>query len=197
MASEKNSSPKNRKPILISLLVLVVAIAAVAAFFIFRRPKAADLAPIVAIDVPTSGNLAEINVPLGIQAQAEDFPGVKRVELYADGALVAAQDSDLANGGNPLVLNQSWTPLTLGRHALAARGYDTNGKFGDSTVVYVDVVELISPTTTLNVDDIPHGDSVTSPSLGQIAEAAGVSVDELLGDNPSLGGTDPGAPLPP
>lgn len=197
MVQTKNSITNKGKILLISLLILVVVIAAIAAFFIFRHPKATDLPPIVSIDTPASGNLAEINVSLGIQAQAEDFPGVKRVELYADGALVAVQESDLANGGNPLILNQSWTPLTLGRHALVARGYDSSGKFGDSTVVYVDVVELISPSMTINVDELQHGDSIPSPSLGQIADAGGVSVDDLLGVNPSLSGTDPNAPLPP
>ena len=178
----------------LGLLILVVLIAAAAAFFIFYHPSK-DLPPIVQIDSPSSGNLAEINVPLQIQAEGSDFPGVKRIELYADGALIGSESSDLANGGNPLLTIQTWTPLSLGRHALVARGYDSGGKFSDSNVVYVDVVNLTSATTTVNVDNLTNGG--LPPSLNQIAAASGATIDDLHGLNPSLGGGNPDTPLPP
>jgi hypothetical protein len=189
--------PTPKQKSILALLLLLVLLAAGAAFLILRQPKASDLPPLVSILSPGTGNLAEINVPLGIQVLAEDFPGVRRVELYADGLLVAVQESDLVQGGNPLILDQSWTPLSLGRHALVARGYDLGGKIGDSGVVFVDVVELVTATRLVNIDSIQHADSITTPSLAQIADAGAGPLGNLVDLNPSLDVSNLNAPLPP
>jgi hypothetical protein len=194
----KSNLPPNKKwkPIL-ALLLLLVLLAAGAMFLFFRQPKAGDLPPLVSIVSPITGHLTEINVPLGIQALAEEFPGVRRLELYADGLLVAVQESALEQGSNPLNLDQNWTPLSLGRHALVVRAYDLRGKFGDSAVVYVDVVQLVTATRLVNIDSIQHSDTISSPSLVQISEAGAGSLGDLLGLNPSLDVSNLNGPLPP
>ena len=197
MAQQINPPTKRSRKLLFGLLLLLVLLGAAIAYFVFRPSPVKNKTPLVAISSPENGTLVELNVPLKVIAQAENFPGIKRVEVYADGALIVTQDSSLETGDNPLTLDQNWAPLSLGRHALVARGYDINGIFSDSSVVYVDVVELLTANTVVNVDNIDHGTGITSPSLSQIADAAGVTVDALNVANPDLGGIDPGAPLPP
>ena len=197
MAQQINPPTKRSHKLLFIFLLLLILLGAAIAYFVFRPSPVKNKTPLVTINSPASGVLVELNAPLKVIAQAENFPGIKRVEVYADGALIVTQDSNLEKGANPLILDQNWAPLSLGRHALVARGYDINGKFSDSSIVYVDVVELLTPSTVVNVDNIDHGTNITSPSLSQIADAAGVTVDALNVANPDLGGLDPGAPLPP
>ncbi len=179
---------------LVFVALLIVAGGALWYFFL-REPEAAQ-GPVVRIASPTTGSTSELNQPIQVNATAEDSAGVMRIELYADGALVAVQETTLAQGSNPLVLMQDWTPLTTNRHILLARAYNRAGKFSDSNVVLLDVVELLSQTRRVSIDEIPRGPNVPLPSLNQISQMSGVPVDRLRQANPGLTNTDPNVPLP-
>jgi hypothetical protein len=147
------------------------------------------LGPNVTINAPATGEVLAQNVPTSVQASASHPSGVKRTELYADGALVAAQDSMIQNGANPMILAQSWTPLTTGRHILIARAYPTDGGVVDSTAVAVTVVEQVVNGTTVNTGETPT-------TVEDIATSTGTSPEDIFEANPDLP-PDPGAPLPP
>lgn len=179
------------------LLLLLVGVLAGVAFFLLRSETisaAVSVGPVVNILTPANGQRAERNVPLLVQARAEYSSRISRVELYADGALVAVQASTLPEGSNPLVFMQQWTPTTLGRHVLMARAYTREGKFADSSIVYVDVVELLTPSVSVNVDEIPRREGSPPPSLTDIANASGIPLDRLREANPTI---DPTRPITP
>ena len=177
------------------LILLLLVVVAGAAWLFLSPPTQVALGPAVNILTPPSGSLAEANSPLWVEASAGDVSGITRIELYADGALVATQASTLPEGSNPLLFSQAWTPITPGRHLLLARGYTRSGTFADSSVVYVDVVGPIM--VSLNVDSLPRGEGVPPPSLQDIVGSSGMSLEQLLTANPNLGGTDPAVQLPP
>jgi len=113
---------------------------------------------------------------------AEASRPVLRLEVYANGALVAA-----ANGQeNVLTLAQPWTPLTPGRHALVARAFFSTDDFADSEVVFVDAADLSGAPVSVNVDDLPRGEGVTEIRLGDLAAAAGTTPTEIARLNPGL-----------
>jgi len=176
-------------------ILLLLVLAGGAAWLFVSRPAQVALGPAVNLLTPITGSLAEVNTPVWVEASAGDASGITRIELYADGALVATQTSTLPAGSNPLLFAQNWTPLTPGRHLLIARGYTHAGTFADSDVVYVDVVGPV--TITLNVDSLPRGPNVPPPSLKDIADSTNIPLDYLLAANLSLSGADPNIQLPP
>jgi hypothetical protein len=193
-AAKKGGCPVGCIILGVVLVLLIVVAAGVAAFLVFAAPK--PVAILTNISSPADGYLAEINVPLTVQAVAQHPAGIVRVEVYADGALALAQNSAAPDGSNPFVLFQSWAPLTTGRHMLTARAYTRDGQFGDSSIVNVDVVTLRYPTVDLPVDLIPHSGS-TLPNLTDVSTGTGITIPRLLGANPGLSGTDPSTPLTP
>ena len=197
----RGTKPKRRAGCLAWLILLLLLAGGVAAaaqggrvLLAVRRPAA--LALTVQLRRPATGGQAELNQPLGIEAGAQSVAGVTRVELYADGALAAVQESTLPTGSNPLLFLQTWTPLSPGRHALVARAYDNTGLFADSNVVYVDAAALIDPTYQINTDVMASGPGEPLPSLNDVAASLGVVVQQLLDLNPVLAGGDLSAPLP-
>ena len=161
---------------------------AVAAFLLLRSRLTAEVIS-TRITSPTTDQQVEVNQPLSVLAGATYPSGVSRVEVYADGALVLAQDTS-GQGETTLVLAGTWTPLTSGRHVLLARGYGADDQFADSEVVNIDVTEP-PESITVDVDNLPGEEN---PSLDVLAQYLGTTPEELARRNP---GTDPSAPLPP
>ena len=150
------------------------------------------------IITPQNGETVVVNDSVELQAGASDPKGVSRLELYADGALVAAQDTSLDGGSNPLILTSAWAPATVGRHVLVARGYATDERFADSSAIFLDVTEPPAPgPTELDVDAVPREPGSSLPSLSGLASATGTTVEDILSHSPGLSGVDPDAPLPP
>lgn len=136
----------------------------------------------VQIQSPESGQLTQLNQTLMLDIYAEATRPVLRLEVYADGALVAA-----ANGNNrSLTLVQLWTVTTPGRHALVARAFFSSNDFADSQVVFVDTVDLSNVPIVINVDNLPRGEGVTEIHVGDLAAAAGTTPEEIARLNPSL-----------
>ena len=177
-------------------LLVVVLIAGGAFWYFFLRAPNAAVGPIVHLSFPQTGLQSELNRPIQVTALAQDPAGVTRIELYADGALVAVQETTLAQGSNPLIFMQTWTPLTKGKHILLARGYNRSTQFSDSNAVNVNVVDLIAPTQRVDLDTIPRGPNVPLPSLIQVSQMSSVPSGRLQDANPPLRGIDPTVPLP-
>jgi len=198
MSTKTQAPVRNRSFLrwLIPLSLLLLCIAGAAIWLFLSSGSKSELPPLVQINSPSTGSTAEINTPLTVQASAEGSDSFKRVELYSDGALVAVEDSTLDGGSNPLIFSQNYTPLTLGRHVLMARGYSADNKFSDSSVVYLDVLEPSSASQTINVDAIPNSGG-TMPSVNDMSRLHGVAPDQILAANPDLNGTNPSSPLSP
>lgn len=173
-----------------SLLLLLLLCGGVAAWLVLSSQSRTRA--FVLIRFPQSGQLTEVNEILPLDVYAEASRPVLRLEVYADGALVAA-----ANGNNrSLTLMQPWTVTTPGRHALVARAFFAADDFADSQVVFVDTVDLSGVPVSVNVDDLPRGEGVTEVRVGDLAAAAGTTPEEIARLNPGLPAA-PGAPIPP
>jgi hypothetical protein len=162
--------------------------AIVVGYLAFARPVQAGLDAAVVIQTPSEGDVLALNVPATIQAVAAHPTAIKRVELYADGALVAAQDVNPAQ--NPMVFLQKWTPLTPGQHILIARAYPFEGGFITSPAISVTVRSYSGASQSV----VRVGED--GPSVNDIAESTGASVEDILEANPDLP-PDPDAPIPP
>ncbi len=181
--------------IAIIVVLLFGLVAVISLFLLYSHDWHKEPSLNITITRPESGIQVEVKSPVELQATGSNSGGLTRLELYADGALISAQESSDAKGENPLILASIWTPLTAGRHALVARGYSSDDKFADSQVIYVIAADAVA--RTLDVDAIPKKQGSANPSLADIAAAYGVSADDFVRHNPSLSGTDPTAPLPP
>ncbi len=180
--------------IIVACIALVVAVG-LFAFFTNRTSAASVLGPIVNIQTPETGDRAELNTALLVQARAEHSSRISRAELYADGALVAVQSSTLPSGSNPFIFLQTWTPTITGTHVLMVRAYAGNGEHADSSITLVEVVPLLQPSVTVDVSSIPRREGSPLPSLNDLSAATGIPVERLRESNPPLRGLDPTRPI--
>ncbi len=201
MAKGSTAPARSRKGLLTCVLIAVVVIigavfvASAAAFFLLRNSHPPNEAFLTTIQAPISGTTVLRGEAVSIQVTSSYPRGVRRVDLYANGALIASKTSTLAGGSNPLVLAEGWTPPASGRILLIARATTQDGRHSDSAVVYLDVsTEQYHPV--VNVNDLEQADG-TLPSLEQLADSAGVSVGEILDLNPGLSSANTSASLPP
>ena len=133
--SRKNKSCLGCLVSLIFFLLLLVA-AGLGAWLYLPHLAQIPLGATVAIGLPRPDSPALFNQSLPVEIRAEGPQPFQRLELYADGLLVLAQDSPAEN---PLQVTGSFTPRTPGRIILQARAYDQFGQFTDSAVVFVHV----------------------------------------------------------
>lgn len=173
------------------LLFLLLLCGGVAAW-LYLSSQLQGTRAFVQIRAPESGALTDLNETLPLEVYAEAGRPILRLEVYADGALVAA-----ANGNNrSLSLVQPWTVTTPGRHALVARAFFAADDFADSQVVFVDTADLSGVPISVNVDDLPRGEGVTEVHVGDLVSAAGTTPEELARLNPGLPAAA-GAVIPP
>ena len=171
--------------VLTGALIILVICGAIAGFATWRlNTRGPEI--LVEIKRPQTTMLANVNeaLPLIVSAEASDI--ITRLEVYADGALIAAANGE---GQNAAMLAQTWTPSTVGRHVLVARAFLDAEHFSDSEVVFVDALDLSALPLQVNVDDLPRGEGVTEISVGDLATASGTTLEEIVRLNPSLSST--------
>lgn len=184
---------KNKRGLgcLLSGLLGILAICAIVGGWALWRFNTREPRIFVEIRDPQTAVLANVNEPLPLIAFAEADKTIQRLEVYADGALIAASNGD---GQHALMLSQTWTPLTPGRHVLVARAFLTEEQFADSQIAFVDSVDLSALPIQVNVDDIPRADGVTEISVNDFAAAAGTTPEEIVRLNSGL---ESGGSVPP
>lgn len=170
--------------------LILIGLCAVAVGFSWWRLSTREPRILVEISNPQETVIANINEPLPLVVSAEADEPIARLEVYADGALIAASNGD---GQNVLFLSQTWTPLTAGRHVLVARAFLTPEQFADSQIKYVDSLDLSLLPIQVNIDDIPRAEGMTEVAVNDLAAASGTTPEEIARLNPSLapGGTVP------
>lgn len=182
---------KNIGCFLVILVLLLLLCAAGGGWLSWRASQTAPQS-FVQIREPESGILTDLNETLPLAVYAEASRPILRLEVYADGALIAA-----ANGErNTLTLAQPWAASTPGRHVLLARAFFSAEDFADSQAVFVDTADLSGLPVQVNVDDLPRGEGVTEVRLGDLAAASGTTPEEIARLNPGLPAS-PEALIPP
>jgi hypothetical protein len=188
--SASNPPKRSRRRLLFLFIPLLLAILCVLIgiwLFLGKPVSARDLGPSVYITTPVTGAIYEVGSPVRVTASGSDLRGMTRLELYVGGVLTAVQESPIASGTNPLDgFDTSWIPPSVGRYLLTVRGYRSDGRFADSSVVLVDVVARADRVTGPLGALLPAPADAPCPSLNQVATALGISLEDLFVLNPGL-----------
>lgn len=172
---------KLRNFVLLSVLLVLALCAAAVVFFMSQSPKTRA---VVQIESPTNGQLVGQGDPFMLSAFAESNRPILRLEVYANGTLVAAVNG--ARDQYSLDLNYPLFFSAPGRHIFVARAFFSPEDFTDSDLVTVDVAGIGSAPVQVNVDDIPRGEGVTDITVGDLAAALGVPPAQIASLNPGL-----------
>lgn len=168
---------------LVGAIIFLVAVCLGIGGFALWRQGAKEPQMIVEIKEPTMALMTNLNEAIPLIVYAEADARIARLEVYADGAIIAASNGDEQHVA---LLAQTYTPTTAGRHVLIARAFLDDGSFADSQVVFVDVLDMSALPVQINVDDLPRGEGVTEVSVADLAAASGTTVEEIARLNPSL-----------
>jgi len=104
--------------------------------------------PLVLIASPPSGTLVETNSEVLIQAVATDVSGVARIELWANGVLVAV-DSNLSYTAGNFSTVLHWTPRLAGNYAVEAKAVSRTGETSSPASITLVVQDGVArPTAT-------------------------------------------------
>jgi hypothetical protein len=108
--------------------------------------------PLVQITFPANdANVIEgTDLRIEIAASDEAGDGIARVELRVDDTLVNERGPDISSAVPVFTVNMNWLAQGLGRHAITAIAYRTDGVQSDETTIVVNVLadEVGAPATT-------------------------------------------------
>lgn len=178
-------------PVVIIALVLLCLVTLLLAYLVYsaQRRRAMKERPLVLIHAP----LNREQIPLGngilAHATARAQGGVARIELWADGELVAVRDAP-AGGPVPLLaLSAGWEPHALGSHVLVVRAISASGVAGQATVAVEGVDAVVQEAPVVGAHIVQEGETLES-----VAAEVGASIEEVATLNPGIGpeGPQPG-----
>ena len=128
-------------------------------------------APTAAISAPLGSS--SVSGAVAVSVSATDNVGVARVELKANGTVVAVDNAA------PYSFSWDSTSVANGMVSLVAVAYDAAGNAGSSTNVSVNVANVTAPppaTTTSTVDTIKPTISITNPVAGNVRGTVTISI---------------------
>lgn len=103
--------------------------------------------PSVIIISPSTNDKFEAGQPITVVSKSVDPQGVARVELKANGQMVAQQSNPQPQPNQALLVSQFWTPTLIGNQVIQVVAYNTAGVAGESEFIFVQVVSA-APTAT-------------------------------------------------
>ncbi len=171
-----------RSSILKTLLGLVVlagclVAAGLAAGLLWLRGQPEG--PDVLLHAPRYGSSVRVGEVVEVRAVARHSRGVARLELWADGELIAVRSSQLPEGSTPFPITLGWVPQTVGEHTLVVRAYDRLQGSGQAMTM-VEAEEAPPPEYETSYV-VQEGDTLAS-----VADLYGFSADELAEANPGV-----------
>ena len=181
------ASKRSTRLILVLVGVVVLACVVLGLFFGYqylRRGQDYTGRPLVLIFSPTRGERVALGHSVPTHAMARSHSGITRIEMWAEGKLVATQEAPDGETLSPMTLTAAWNPTTLGQHTITARAFTAKGLAGYASVN----VEVIAEETALGSHTVAEGENLDS-----VAADYGVGADELAGLNPDPPATGPAA----
>ncbi len=122
-------------------VILVLAAAAIGAYFLTKQGEKVAGAPMVVINSPPSGSQVKVGQEVVVQATATDAKGVTRVELLVNGVLYHSDVSPNPQGQSPFISRQSWQASAPGTYTLMVKAYNAAGGVSQPAAITVNVVE--------------------------------------------------------
>lgn len=133
------------------------------------------IAPKAAISAPLGS--ASVSGPVAVSVSASDNVGVTRVELKANGTVVAVDSAA------PYSFSWNSTGVANGMATLAAVAYDAAGNTGSSTSVAVNVANA---TVAPAIDTVKPTITITNPVAGNVSGSVVISISAT--DNSDVAG---------
>jgi len=119
--------------------------------------------------ITSPSNNAPVSDIVSVNVSASDNVGVAKVELYADGVLIGTDTV------TPYAFNWDTNVISDGSHFLQTKAYDSAGNIGSSTII------------TVNVDNVLPTVSITSPTNGgTVSKRTNVTITASASDNNSV-----------
>lgn len=103
--------------------------------------------PGVIIVSPKNNEIFEQGQPITVSSRSVDPQGIARVDLVANGKVVATQLNPQPEPNQALLVSQFWLPDIVGNQVIQVVAYNTAGVAGESNFVFVQVAAL-TPTVT-------------------------------------------------
>ncbi|MHC1784380.1 MAG: LysM domain-containing protein [Anaerolineaceae bacterium] len=180
-----------RKPkLVISILVGIAVLIGlgILGYIYLLKPTISTVEPIpnslnAFLVKPLIGSTGMVGEAVPVSAEAVSIFPIQSLELWVDGVLI-----DRTNAPTPDLKQLNglweWTPAEEGEQTLMARALDSKGQMVNSNIIRVKV----NPASPAGRNILPNeGDT-----LALIAQNSGISLQDLVGVNPSV---DPNAPL--
>lgn len=168
----------------IVLILALVALAAVAAFFLWPRSKAVVGEPtspvLVDILLPQNGDSINQGDTISVLVQAWSPSPLAALQLWVDGELAAVTNVDTDT--MPLKISWDWEASGPGVHTLFVKAGDTEGNEGQSESLIVNV----------NAGGFSQVSATGGQSLADIGNQTGLPISEISDLNPNI---DPQQPL--
>jgi hypothetical protein len=119
--------------------------------------------PGVIIISPKNNEIFEQGQPITISSRSVDPQGIARVDLVANGKVVATQLNPQPEPNQALLVSQFWLPDIVGNQVIQVVAYNTAGVVGESNFVFVQVVAL-TPTVTPEPTPTPTPTPMPTPT---------------------------------
>ncbi|MCL4298271.1 MAG: SH3 domain-containing protein [Anaerolineae bacterium] len=114
--------------------------------------------PTVVIISPKNNEIFEQGQPITVSSRSFDPQGIARVDLVANGRVVATQLNPQPEPNQALLVSQFWLPDILGNQVVQVVAYNTAGAAGKSEFTFVQVVTFtptVTPEPTLTATPAP------------------------------------------
>jgi hypothetical protein len=127
---------RTRTCLLISLGVVgVLALIFFGSRFLYLRVRANLVPPQILIHRPFNNQIISPASGSFLHATARSKAGIRRIEVWADGEFIYAQEAPESGVISPLVLHTFWQPNGVGLHEIIVRAYDANDIKGIASVL--------------------------------------------------------------
>lgn len=187
--TENNRSPRKRLWIVL-LIVLAVLILLTGTWWLqsvrLERARLGNMPPFVFLSHPQQGDRFQAGQMVFVDASSRGSRPIMLLELLVDGQVIA---EDLGPNPEGSIVRYGHFSFRVeeGMHIIHVRATDSAGAVGLSVPLGI---QALAPTDERNTVLLRFGPEV---NLEGIAEMAGISPDELIEFNPSLGeGVPPG-----
>ena len=114
-------------------IITVFFVVLVLSGYFYSSTAGAASQSVVFIREPNDGDRLVAGQPVQVRALARDDRKITRIELWVDGRLFDAQDSNTPGGINPFPLLTTWYPQP-GMHTLIARAFNSRGATSQATI---------------------------------------------------------------
>jgi hypothetical protein len=157
----------NKKRTLTCLFIFLGLVAIIAMIFygyrfLTLRARANVVHPQVLIHRPFNQQVISPESSTFLHATARAEVGISRIEVWADGEFLYAQEAPESGVGSPMVLHTYWQPNGLGLHEIVVRAYDADEVEGIASIIVVaeestgEEVEAFDPTGIVEAGEYPE-----------------------------------------